>query len=448
MTVLRKIVTDKIANNIFIEINRKMVLFTVVGLILFGYGFQLLRIPPRGFGVPLAEIVLFFSLILLNPALVTHRLKKVFPVWVLYAWVAYGSIHLILAFGQYGYQAVRQASPIYEALFLYVGFGLSCDDKFIILFVKILKVCIFLLLGYALLYPVREIVFSLSPVLISTQGKIHPIFGNYSSTPIFMVVFSSIALRHYYISGKTSNLFLGGGLILTAIILFPSRTLILELVIVTLLLLYLYRGYSKQRKFVLLGFLITFLVVFSLLGATMESRLGSEFSLTDYSQLASEIFQVNSNSNQLSSGNDQRIEHWADIIGRWSDSFSTIVVGLGYGVPLIKFIDATGALVTEPHNSFISVLGRGGLVGFGLFIVLKFSLFKVLYNASNTLKEDEIYGDLFIFSFVLFICMLINGLGEAPYVSPYLAVPYYFTVGVALRAYSLRKTNQLLGCYE
>ena len=425
--------------NMFYTTISKMVLFNVLALIIFGYGFQLIRIPPSGVGLPLAELLLFFSMFLFNPLIVSARLNKVLPIWVCYGWIVYGLVHMFFALEQYGFRAIRQSSPIYEVLFLYIGYAFSMDKGFILKYDRLLRYAIPVLIFYALTFPFKDIVVGLSPSIPSSQGISSPIIGNYSSTPIFMVVMASISLREYLLNDGKKNLVYAALLLGLAIVFFPSRTLILEIFAVLILSTILFGRLSKRRIIFFYSSLFLGLLVVSFSGFLFSSRLGSNFQLSDYWILAKEIIGVGDQVKQLSSGNEQRYFYWANIISRWSDSIDTIIFGMGYGVPLIEFFDKTGALVTEPHNSFVSVLGRGGIIGITLFLLFKGFIFRILYTAVRSYKTDPEYANLYTFVLFLFICMIINALGEAPYVSPYLAVPYYFSVGVALRAYYYRK---------
>ena len=57
----------------------------------------------------------------------------------------------------------------------------------------------------------------------------------------------------------------------------------------------------------------------------------------------------------------------------FQDPFS-LLLGLGYGVALTDFYGASGAAVREPHNSYITVIARTGIVGAVCWVLIMLSL--------------------------------------------------------------------------
>ena len=65
---------------------------------------------------------------------------------------------------------------------------------------------------------------------------------------------------------------------------------------------------------------------------------------------------------------DFRLQWWNQM---WLDAmsdFKILLLGKGYGFPLIDFMITHGIEVREPHNDIVSILARSGLIG--LFLVL------------------------------------------------------------------------------
>ena len=70
----------------------------------------------------------------------------------------------------------------------------------------------------------------------------------------------------------------------------------------------------------------------------------------------------------------QRLEWWNSIFERMTQDPFNLLLGLGYGVALTDFYSSGGAVVREPHNSYITVLARTGIVGAVCWVLIMLSL--------------------------------------------------------------------------
>ncbi|MEW6447674.1 MAG: hypothetical protein AB1426_06255 [Bacillota bacterium] len=138
----------------------------------------------------------------------------------------------------------------------------------------------------------------------------------------------------------------------------------------------------------------------------------------------------------------QRLSWWSDIFQRQFTDLATAVFGLGYGFPLIDFTIAGGITVREPHNSYISVLARLGVVGAFVFLWMHLLLLRVWHHAYKmcTRMRWRDGENRLLILMVFFILVWICAVGEDAFEKPFVTIPYYFFWGIVLRfAYHLKK---------
>ena len=111
-----------------------------------------------------------------------------------------------------------------------------------------------------------------------------------------------------------------------------------------------------------------------------------------------------------------------------------MIFGLGYGVPLTSFQGVT-SITREPHNSYISVIGRLGVSGFAMYLFMQIALYYSWWRAFRLARKMGWTEDqdhllmLLMFGFLTLVAMI----GEAAMEVPFYAIPYYFFFGVVLR---------------
>ena len=123
-------------------------------------------------------------------------------------------------------------------------------------------------------------------------------------------------------------------------------------------------------------------------------------------------------------------------IAHWAPRF------VANGVALTDFRDTLGTLAREPHNSVISIVARGGLVGGVCWFWLQFELFRAGFRTYRECNRLGRWGEgrlvLLIVGFA--VLTLASCFGEDTMEKPYNAIPYYVLWGVVLRiAYYLRE---------
>ena len=136
-----------------------------------------------------------------------------------------------------------------------------------------------------------------------------------------------------------------------------------------------------------------------------------------------------------------RLGWWKHIYAQLTGDAGTLLTGLGYGIPLTNFRDNFNDIVREPHNSYISVVARLGILGFIAWAWMQIELFRnwlCAYRACHRARWAD--GETLLLMIVAFgVLVLIDAFGEDSLEKPFYAIPFYCLFGVALRmVYAVR----------
>jgi hypothetical protein len=418
---------------------RNNLLLVVVGLyLLLNDGFMQVRIPPTaGRGIPIGELLLLFSIITIHYGKLLPRISEIIYLLPFLIWWSLGLIHVFIAVPEYGFWAFRDANHVIESLFLVVGFTFAEHQQMLERFFNWLKKIFIIVCIYTLGYPFSETLTPLSPKLIAGAGYEMPLFFNYGGTSSALLIVAS-----YYLIFSSSHVvphsiicyFIAIFLLGFATFMFQARTIYLQIIGVSLLLL-VYRSRSFLKVIIMIIVLIGFLATMPMVGLHFKGRLRE----VSFDFLINHFLAIGGAENEgvegAARGVPQRLGWWSDLYERWTSDARTFVFGLGYGFPLINFRQHEGIIVREPHNSYISIMARLGLLGSLAFIWMHTLLLRVWYRSYRACRRmgwQEGENRLLILM-MFFILAWINAIGEDAFEKPYWTIPYYFFWGIVLR---------------
>ncbi|MGB1547502.1 MAG: O-antigen ligase family protein [Alphaproteobacteria bacterium] len=291
---------------------------------------------------------------------------------------------------------------------------------------------------YAFGFPLQDILENYSPTVRSTAGESTAILFQYTNTAMLVLVAAA-----YLMIFRPKTIGLGPMLIAPLLLayvvaIFQARTIYLQVLAMLFLFAWQYRSsFVKMSSSLLLGAL-AFAVV-SALGIQLTGRLGGEISL-DFilKHFATILGQGQGEFEGVAAGVDMRTMWWLGIWEKVSSGVGSLFFGLGYGFPLVDFTSVGGVTVREPHNSYISILGRTGLVGILAFIWMHIILLFIWFRTFRLcrLAKYRLGQERLLVLFVYFLMIWIYGIGEDAFEKPFNTVPYYFFWGVILH-YSL-----------
>lgn len=424
---------------------RNNLVFFIIGCyLLFNYGFMQLRLPIGNAGIPIGEIVLFFVLATIHYPTTLPRLNQMISVNLLFLWWGYIFLRTLPGLPKYGFWAFRDASNVIESLFILVGFSFLQRTEYFEKIFKWMPKLLFIGVLYGMTYPFAYILQPLSPKIISGSGQSVPIFFTYVSTALVMILSAFYLLL--FSKQKEEILYnsIAFLLITFTILQLHARTIYLQL-IAAFIFLSVYRKNFIKKGFTSLIVCIGFLILMPLLDITLYGKFGKmsvEFLFNHFIAIGGIESEGLEGSAQ---GVGLRLGWWYYLFSRLTENLQNFLFGLGYGFSLIDFTVTGGVEIREPHNSYISIFSRSGLIGISLFTAVHFYLIKTWFLAHRLCRMINWQEGLnwLLLIFVYFILVWVFAIGEDAFEKPFNAIPYYFFWGIVLRFYYHLKNNNI-----
>jgi hypothetical protein len=450
--------------------------------VLFNAGLMQLRVGP----IPIGELVLIFALLTINYSKLYHMASKTIFIWPFILWWIYGFVSAFYAYTQHGIWALRDASQLIESLFLLVGFVYALNFKNIETFYKALPYFLFLVVAYAITADFGNFFPQHSPVIHAMAGYDTSLFFLYLTIPC-LLIFGISFFSLFQIEKKKYWALIG--VMFFEVVFFQMRMPYLQLITVFALFFIFYRKIFYPLFFIFVSVFIA-LEVLNGFGFHLKGLLHQPLSLIDLKNelmtmihpvkdliMKSEVIQASaSNTLKHVSGWDkvhelvsainptydwlihhdlsqakaygvlQRLSWWKHIYEEMTAHLKSALLGLGYGKILTNFVHPDyHVVIREPHNSYISVLARLGLIGFFFWSWMHLLLLKIGYSAYQKCRKR---ADLIIHSkrlfilFIYFLLIALLALGEDALEKSYNAIPYYFLWGMVLGYVYHLKFNQ------
>ena len=426
---------------------RNVLILVVLSLyMILNYGFMQVRVPPiEGGGIPIGELTLIVSLATTNVFIILVRFSKVILLAPFLVWWILGFYHAYWGILEYGMWALRDATHLIESLFLLIGFAFAGRPEAIESFFRWLPKILVIGSIYAIGYPFSEMLKSISPTILTGSGLFVPIFFNYTNTSVILLASVSYVMlftswNHIF---TVRYLFTAAVLLGFTAFLFQARTIYLQ-ILALILFFSIYRHNAKRRFLYIIIAALILLCVITELGLSIEGRLGQRVSATFIKNHFLALFGVESEGVvHAAQGVTQRIEWWRDLLKFWSEKVGSIFYGLGYGLPLIDFKIENNVIVREPHNSYISILTRLGILGALVWVWIHILLINVWRKAFHICKNNgwRLGENRLLCLMTYFILIWVLAIGEDAFEKPFNAIPYYFFWGIVLRFYSYLKNS-------
>jgi O-antigen ligase len=197
-------------------------------------------------------------------------------------------------------------------------------------------------------------------------------------------------------------------------------------------------GQGRQLSF-LMGFVALCAVVlfaFEISGLEFKGRVG-KLTLSGISDHVLTLSGQSSNAdfNGAAAGISQRKAWRAYSLGLWSHSIETQILGVGFGRTLtdLGFIGENGEklLVQDPHNSYVTILTRSGLLGLSMMLSMFVWVFYMAIVGYRRLRNKHRPAAAFFLCVALFhLYCMINAWGEPHFEVTHYIITAFFTYGV------------------
>lgn len=381
-------------------------------------------------GIPINEILLVVSLLLINKELITI-FKKYHVLLILLIWsVTFLVTSVAYGFLNKGIWALRDASHLIESFWVFVVIYVLERKKYnftVLSFLKLIIIIYFIKI-ISLAFPeMLKGVF----VISGLQSEIDLLASKNGLFIIFFMLFSLILITN-------KNKYFLVFLIITHLVLHQKRTMYIGLISSLFLYLLLFQF---PLKTLINYFFKTCILLFFLFVVSMFSSLIGDLEIRKL------VYNINPNRIFLklmaSTGSSEEFKSAADgtplridfIVSNLKKSTSDIWIfffGQGFGHSLTDFISDTENITREPHNSFLSVFARTGITGFLTWLlfhfIINFRAFKILSRYRFLISKNFDLCLLFVCFFTL-NAMYLFSLVEPGFESPYLCINLYIIIG-------------------
>lgn len=417
-----------------------LLMVLLVGYLVLTYGFMQIRIPPGGIGIPLGELVLVVYLMTVDwPRLLRDMNRTTYlPAFAL--WWGYGAIAVTGGALAHGPWALRDATHMIESLYLLVGFAVASNPRQLDRFFRWLGIAaalyVVMLAGYPQATTLRDMV----PALTGGQGQPVALAFHYPFASNFVLWAAAGLLLFFAPHPRWGRLALigAGGLVAFALVMVQARITYLQIVALFALFLLLRRD-TLSRATLLVPLLVVGLGLF--LSAGMQIGGGRLTQQVDLDFFVNHILSIvgagqgGETIRNVNAGVPLRLRWWADIWSQLTASIHSFLFGLGYGMPLVDFGIAGGVQVREPHNSYLSLLARLGIVGMALWLVIHGLLIAAWWKAWRFARAMgwRDWDNRLIWLACFFVLLWVVALPEDGFEKPFFAIPYYVMWGVVLR---------------
>ena len=409
-------------------------LFIVFSNFFFGWAFQ-------NFTISFVPIVYVFLLLLLLNSKLSTNLKILQDVGLLNIflfYLMYNLVKLSINYFEYGLVAIRDGTFVLDSLFILVSLSFFSSIEPTI--TKILKICFLYSFMFILFWFIRDSVIFLSPTITSPLGGQTNLFFIFSTINVTCGFFAFYSYLFLDSNNKKFIYFLF--FLIFSLILLPKRMIYIWYISAFLYLIFIDKK-NINFTFKLLSFFIVFYII-DLIGIFSIFKV-KEINFFDFfkSHLLSTIptFEIN-NIDDFFVGSQStvswRIDKWTMTISNVMATFNTFLFGLPFGVSLTDFYNTQGMQTREPHNLYITIFARTGLIGFILFSILHFKIIRILYKAyiKSLILRNKATNKLMIL-FMMYVLFIFGGGGISSSIlsATYHSTQFYLFVGIWISIY-------------
>lgn len=368
-------------------------------------------------GLPLNELIILLLFLYSLPNIL-NKLSFNSDMIIILVWFAISAILILIGIKNYGIVAGRDGTGQIDILILLV----LLSFPFKLITYESYQKFIIITLCLKIFDKLLPLFFGSTIELIGFGGTIGA-----NIVVISSFVLGIIKLREKKI--RSSFLLIIGSIFLTLLI--QSRFLYISLIF--LIFYFLFTGVLKFKKTLIYLCLLVFFINFSSSFLSSFSLVkASKFKLIPDSSLIVEHITTSfgKESNVFigaADGYKIRFKWWRKIIEKANDDFIIMMSGQGFGVPLTDSMHLK--IIREPHNSFFSVFGRGGIFYLIIWLFILYRIHKTL-NFNLKSKTKQIFN-VNLIAISVFYSTLIMGLVEPAFELPPVAVGCYFFIGLA-----------------
>jgi hypothetical protein len=395
-------------------------LFAIVlgGLMVLAYGFINVGLVP-GVPVPLADIVIVALGVY---AILTTRFVGAIRIPLVFGGIyfAIATARLLIDYRVWGMDAIRDYTVAVELIALPVGYW-SMQKFGLRRWIRLIAVISIVMLAYALAFPLKGTIASVSPVVGLQQPVL--LFGSYSGPAIVACFLACLILQPF----GTRRSLLAATLFLPAIAVQQSRGMFIA-VPLALLVIVVGSGRLAGRlrratmAVVALG-IVALALTFS---ASPQGRLGP----TNAQQIAEQLQTLHGGQGTGAGTFKVRTEWFSGVIHRVNQHPYGWLVGLGLGPDLTNGFQTRAILVRKPHDDYLEAYARLGVGGLAALVLLLVSATVPVYRTARARSDAS--SDFLWWVVAATIVYAFIAATQPLLAYAYGTVPLFATLGAAL----------------
>jgi hypothetical protein len=338
--------------------------------------------------------------------------------------------HLVFDIPRDRTYAIRDASFVFEGLFMLLGYLWARQAAETKPFLIALAVLFLLNTAYALTYPISDRLVAISPVSGIFQRV--PLLGSYNQVSFFLIAGSLYYLLVMpHVRAWPAALTLGLAALQAAwSFVFQDRTVYIETVVAFVVLM-VFGGLRRGVRLaaVVAGSLTVFFVLMVITGSVIQGRVGE----VGPNFLRQHVRSLLGDPDAPAAGTVQwRLDLLSELRERWTVSSRVMAIGEGFGQPLIDFENAANVVVRQPHNTHITVLIRLGALGFLVWLLMHWRILTSFLRSLRDSQGDPVRHDLALWLFLFYVIGIVFTTFQPWLEFSYGAIPFYFFVGFSL----------------
>ena len=411
------------------------ILFLMYCNLFVGWAFQNLKI----FVLPINEITLLLILSSLKIFQTLRNLKSIINILPFLIWIIYGLFLIVLGFFQHGIWALRDGVHVIDSLYFFAGFYLLSNEKYYTIFFKHIKYFIIIAVIYIFFLPFKNIIQDILPQINAVAGSnVSGSLFNYSSlnTTWIWLAFYIIINRDEFDHGLIYSNVIPFLFFTTTVVVFTQRMIYLS-IFISFIFLFIFKRDSSRKFLIYIPVFIIMLSILPLLNIEILNRVGGITSIDFiFDHVMSTFGTITSTSSLATAGTiELRLLWFFQVIDNSFESIATFFFGRGFGLPLIEYTGPNSTVYREPHNGYLTIYARMGLIGFLLWFWahanffktwLKYYKFCKINNFND--KKNKLLGIIFFI-----IIVLSTAFANSAFEQTWLSSIYYVIWGIILR---------------
>ncbi len=414
--------------------------------IFFGYGFQILTF----FNIPLNYIFLLLGLAIFQFNHSFLILKNLKLQGIILAWLLFNITKIILGIAEYGLIAIRDASFSIDILFLIITLNLLEPENIINKFNTLLKYCFIILIIFIFFWFAKSFVREFDIIVTSPTGQRANLFFNFQTLPLLCLWFSFylLILKNEITKNNILSVFIFLVLTIFTLVIFQRRYIYLIYISIFILSLFL-NPKKSLNLFLLILFGLISLPILNYINLIPDGYLGRADNISFFIDHLSSTFSKNISDYDMFAGArdtaEIRLFWWKNILSTNLSNYSYFFLGQDYGVSLTNFIVGKSIYVREPHNMYLTIFARTGLIGSFIYIILTYKLI-IIWIEAYKISRKKMYlneNKILLFLMIYIISIYIGNISDSMLTSNYYSIIFNISWAIIIIVYlKLKKKNE------